>query len=87
MDTPSRVAADLGILVAATRRGLGLAQEDLAALVGIDRQYLSEIERGKVTNHLERLVRILDELGLVLTAVPRTSALGVDGAAGPGSTS
>lgn len=78
MEAASRIAADLGVLVAATRRDLGLAQDDLAALVGIDRQYLSEIERGKVTNHLARLVRILDALGLVLTAVPRTGALGID---------
>lgn len=80
MESASRVAADLGALVATTRRRVGLAQEELAALVDIDRQYLSEIERGKVTNHLARLVRILDALGLVLTAVPRTSALGVDDA-------
>jgi len=82
MELAPRIAADLGALVAATRRDLGLAQDDLAGLVGIDRQYLSEIERGKVTNHLARLVRILDALGLVLTAVPRTSTLGVDDTVG-----
>ncbi|HET6398220.1 MAG TPA: helix-turn-helix domain-containing protein [Candidatus Thermoplasmatota archaeon] len=82
MDAATRVAAELGALVAGTRRDLGLAQQELAALVGVDRQYLSEIERGKVTNHLARLVRILDAVGLALTAVPRTSALGVDDSRG-----
>lgn len=75
MDPPARTAARLGQLVARQRRQHGLSQDELAALVGIDRQYLSELERGKVTRHLARLVEVLDAVGLELTAVPRTTRL------------
>lgn len=75
MDAHSRTAARLGRLVARNRRRHGLSQEELAALVGIDRQYLSELERGKVTRHLARLIDVLDAIGLELTAEPRTVRL------------
>lgn len=80
MDGPQETARRLGALVVAHRRRARLRQDELAALAGIDRQYLGELERGKLTQHLGRLVGVLDALGLELTAIPRTTTLGVEGA-------
>jgi transcriptional regulator with XRE-family HTH domain len=75
MMSAETVVASLGVRIADERKASGLNQDELASLVGIDRQYLSEIERGKVTRHLARLVAVLDALGLELRAVPRAERL------------
>lgn len=71
-------ATELGRVIERHRRAATLTQEELAAMIDIDRQYLSELERGKVTRHLARLVATLDALGLVLTAVPRTITIAAE---------
>ena len=44
------------------RNQKGLSQEKLSEIAGISRDYLSEIERGKRTPSLKRLLMIADVL-------------------------
>lgn len=64
-------AAELGRMVASARRSHGLTQQDLADLVGLQRPYVSQLEQGKTTKHLERLTDVLDALGLELVVRSR----------------
>lgn len=68
-DTPFRVytAAALGAAIKHYREEAGLSQAELAARSGLNRTYLSDLERGKETEHLRRLVRVLRQLGLRMT--------------------
>jgi len=45
------------------RKALGLSQEDLAALAGIDRTYASQIERKIANPSLSIICAIADVLG------------------------
>lgn len=70
------VAAGVGEQIEQARARQRLTQADLAALVGVSRTYISELEGGKETTHLRRLVAVLDALGLELVVQPRTRRLG-----------
>ncbi len=64
---PSKVASQLGQRVCDLRKTLSLTQEKLAKKAGIGFPYLSMIERGYRTPHLETLVRIAAALGVSLS--------------------
>ncbi len=57
---PSR----LGKKIARLRQIKGLTQEDLAETTGLDRSYLSHIERGVANPSLSTLLRISAALGV-----------------------
>lgn len=57
-----------GIAIREARRQLGITQADLAARVGIDRTYLSGLERGDDDIRLRRLFDVFANLGIVLDA-------------------
>jgi len=42
----------------------GLTQEQLAELTGLNRTYLSDLERGKETEQVKRILRLLRQLGV-----------------------
>jgi transcriptional regulator with XRE-family HTH domain len=54
----------LGTLLKDARLAAGLTQEQLAAEAQMDRAYISEIERGKVSISIDRFLRICDALGI-----------------------
>jgi HTH-type transcriptional regulator/antitoxin HipB len=56
----------LGARVRERRTGLGLTQEDLAAVALVTPRLLGEVERGKATAQLDGVMRILAALGLDL---------------------
>ena len=58
--------ADLGAAIRAGRRALGLGQADLAARVGVRRQWILKIEAGKSTAEVGLVLRTLNALGLKL---------------------
>lgn len=76
-------AGEIGARIERERRKHGLTQKELADLTGVNRQYVSELETGKATKHLDRLVAVLDVLGMQLQAVPRTATLAVERTAEP----
>ena len=62
-----RTPADLGRVIAGVRRERGLSQGRLAAELGFERSYLSELESGETTIALERTLRALRRLGAEIT--------------------
>ncbi|MGD9601372.1 MAG: helix-turn-helix transcriptional regulator [Gammaproteobacteria bacterium] len=54
----------IGRRVRSERKQLGLRQDEFASLVGIGTRFLSELENGKPTLEIGRVLRVLDALGL-----------------------
>ena len=61
-------AEDLGRVLRARRKELGLTQAELAGLSGVGTRFVSDLERGKPTAHLGLALVIAQNLGLVLEA-------------------
>ncbi len=66
-------AEDLGIAIRSKRKSDGLTQFEAALLCGVGRRVLSEVERGKESAEIGRVLRILRGLGLELSVSPRGS--------------
>jgi len=65
---PVLTAAELGIAIRDRRRELGWDQARLAAAVGVSRQWISEVERGKPRAEVGLVFRTARALGLELWA-------------------
>ncbi len=59
--------ASLGQAIRHYRTQAGLTQAELAEMTGLQRSYLSELEAGKETKQLQRLLRVLRRLGVRMT--------------------
>jgi y4mF family transcriptional regulator len=59
-------AAEIGRIVATARRHRGLTQAQLARAVGAAQDWISEIERGKDTAQIGKILRVLSFLGVRL---------------------
>lgn len=59
---------DLGLLIRAVRKSTNVRQDDLSAVAGVSRQFAIDVERGKPTAQLGRVLLLLKELGITLTA-------------------
>jgi len=57
---------DIGNAIRAKRKADGLTQADAAALCGVGTRFLGELERGKETAQIGKVIRILQGLGLTL---------------------
>lgn len=57
----------LGAAIRHYRKEAGLTQEQLAEMAGLRRSYLSELESGKETEQLKRILRVLRQLGVRMT--------------------
>jgi len=68
-DQPFRLytAASVGPAIRRYREEAGLTQQELADLVGLNRTYLSELEQGRETEQMRRILRILKLLGVRAT--------------------
>lgn len=70
-DSPElRTPAQLGAAVRAARTQSGLTLEAAAMLVGVAKQTLSDLETGRGTVSLGIALRVAEELGVSLFAVP-----------------
>jgi transcriptional regulator with XRE-family HTH domain len=49
------------------RQEAGLTQEELAKRTGLNRTYLSQLERGGDVEQLRRIVRVLKDMGVRAT--------------------
>jgi HTH-type transcriptional regulator/antitoxin HipB len=63
-----RTPTDLGALIRDRRRRLRLDQKSLAEKVGVSRQWIVEVEKGKPRAEVSLILRTLDTLGILLTA-------------------
>jgi y4mF family transcriptional regulator len=57
---------ELGAVVRTERKALGLTQSDLAAACGLSVRFVSELERGRATAGVGRVLRVLKMLGLAV---------------------
>lgn len=57
---------DIGRCVRQVRKAQGLRQDDLAAMVGASHVFLGDLERGKGSVQLGRVLEVLRELGIGL---------------------
>ena len=65
-DKPFRLymAASVGPAIRHYRKEAGLTQEELADMAGLHRSYLSELEQGRETEQLRRIIHLLKLLGV-----------------------
>ncbi len=68
-DQPFRLytAASVGPAIRHYREEAGLTQDQLADLAGLNRTYLSNLEQGKETEQVRRILRVLKLLGVRAT--------------------
>ncbi|MBI1194678.1 MAG: type II toxin-antitoxin system Y4mF family antitoxin [Gammaproteobacteria bacterium] len=62
---------DLGNIVRAARNSQGATQAEFAALCGVGVRFISELENGKSTAELGKVLRVIQSLGLELDLRPR----------------
>jgi HTH-type transcriptional regulator/antitoxin HipB len=70
-DIAIRTPRDLGALIRDRRRTLGLDQRTLADQVGVSRQWIIEVERGKPRAEVGLVLRTLEALGVRLATATR----------------
>lgn len=61
-----RTAKDVGLVIRERRRALGLAQRELARRLGVSRQWVSDVERGKPRADVALVLRALTALGMTI---------------------
>lgn len=57
---------DIGKAIRTKRKSDGLTQVDAAALCGVGARFLGELERGKESAQIGKVIRIVQRLGLEL---------------------
>ncbi len=67
---PIQTSRAFGSAVRRARKDQGLSQVELAALAGVGRPWLSELETGKRTVELGRALSVLSALDVAITFVP-----------------
>lgn len=71
MDNKIPNTKDLGLMVRDARKEQGLSQDDLAGMTGVGRRFIGDVEQGKETAQLGKVLLILSALGLVLYAASK----------------
>ena len=66
-----RNVGDIGGAIRAKRTAIGMRQEQLAALAGVGPRFLSEIENGKKSAEVGKVLHVLHRLGLEVSIRPR----------------
>src|SRR6266850_8158059 len=65
---------DIGKLVRETRKGLGVTQKALALTSGTGLRFIIELEKGKETAEIGKVLTILQTLGIQLKLAPPPEA-------------
>ena len=58
--------SQIGFLVREKRKSMGLTQVNAAGLLGVGVRFLSELENGKQSVSLEKVIQVMQGLGLQL---------------------
>ena len=70
----AQAVAWIGAAVRAARQRRGWSTRAAAARLGLSVRFLNEVERGKATARLDKVMRALEGLGLDIAVVPRRAA-------------
>jgi len=65
-------AADIGRVIHQKRREVGAQQETAAGLAGVGTKFLSQLENGKETAELGKVLQVLKAMGLEVYIFPRS---------------
>lgn len=68
-------SSQIGALIQVSRKQHRLTQQDLAELVGVGRQWISDVENGKPRAELELVLKTLRALGIELNVKESPSPL------------
>lgn len=60
----------VGKLVKSTRKGMGVTQKDLALTSGTGLRFIIEMEKGKPTCQIGKVLTVLQTLGIKVALVP-----------------
>ena len=66
-----RTTKDLGQEIRARRKELGYTQSFLASYVGVSASFLSELENGKETLQINKIMDVMSLLGMDICVVRR----------------
>ena len=66
-----RNVGDIGGAIRAKRPAIDMRQEKVAALAGVGPRFLSEIENGKESAEVGKVLHVLHRLGLEVSIRPR----------------
>jgi transcriptional regulator with XRE-family HTH domain len=61
----SQIALGFGSMIRHRRKSLGITQEELAAVTGVGRRFLLELEDGKATSQLGKSLLVAEILGVI----------------------
>jgi len=64
IDVRVKTAEDIGKIIRQVRRNQGIRQDDLAAYINSSHVFMRDVERGKPSVQLGRVLHALDELGI-----------------------
>jgi HTH-type transcriptional regulator/antitoxin HipB len=67
---------DIGKLVRETRKGLGVTQKALALTSGTGLRFIIELEKGKETAEIGKVLTVLQTLGIQLILTPPATKRG-----------
>ena len=69
-------SADIGAVIRLTRKAQGMRQDELAGAAGVGLRFIVEVEAGKPTAQLGKVLGVLDALGcrLEITSPPRRAS-------------
>lgn len=59
-----RSSEQLGLAVAEARKGRGYSQQQFADLAGVGRRFVSDLENGKSTAEIGKVLQVLTALGI-----------------------
>jgi HTH-type transcriptional regulator / antitoxin HipB len=62
---------ELGSVIRKTRKQNKMTQDDVASLLNLGRRFVGEVERGKPSVELGRVMKLLNGMGLDLQVVVR----------------
>ena len=61
---------DIGTIVRATRKAQGLRQDELAGAAGVGLRFIVDLEAGKTTVQLGKVIQVLQALGCAMDVRP-----------------
>lgn len=66
-----RTVADVGAIVASVRKRQGLTQLDVSGLGGMGIRFMVDLEKGKQTIQMQKVMDVLAQLGLEIVIVDK----------------
>jgi len=71
--TPIRTSSELGALVREQRKHFALRQLDIAGLANSGNRFIVDLENGKPTVQLQKVLDVIELLGLELVVRPKAT--------------